>query len=85
MDRSTDGGHAYSPKTVYEVHLVIRGTLAHAVRRGLLTRNVALVAGAPKLRSIPKVEQQAWTATDCRRSCRQRLVTACSPPCGCQP
>ncbi|MFP5579851.1 MAG: tyrosine-type recombinase/integrase [Acidimicrobiia bacterium] len=60
----TDGNHAYAPKTVYEVHLVIRGTLAHAVRRGLLTRNVALVADAPKLRSIPKVEQQAWTAQE---------------------
>jgi integrase len=53
---------ALSPKTVYEVHLVIRGALNDAVRRGLLNRNVALVANAPKLPSIPKVEQQAWTA-----------------------
>lgn len=53
---------ALSPKTVYEVHLVIRGALGDAVRRGLVSRNVALVAKAPRLRSIPKVEQQAWTA-----------------------
>jgi hypothetical protein len=66
MLNPTDGGHAYAPKTVYEVHLVIRGTLAHAVRRGLLTRNIALVADAPKLRSIPKVEPQSWTAPELR-------------------
>lgn len=35
-----------------------------AVRRGLVSRNVALVAHAPRLRSIPKVEQQAWTAEE---------------------
>lgn len=30
----------------------------------MISRNVALVADAPKLRSIPKVEQKAWTAPD---------------------
>lgn len=45
-------------------HLIIRGALAHTVRRGLVMRNVALVADAPKLRSIPKVEQQAWAAEE---------------------
>lgn len=53
-----------SPKTVYEMHLVIRGALEDAVRRGLLRRNVALVAHAPRLRSIPKVEQKSWTAEE---------------------
>ena len=33
-----------------------------AVRQGLVTRNVALVAHAPRLRSIPKVEPESWTA-----------------------
>jgi integrase len=55
---------ALAPKTVYEVHLVIRGALSDAVRRGLLHRNVALIAHAPRLRSIPKIEQQAWTAEE---------------------
>jgi integrase len=32
------------------------------VKRGLVNRNVALVAHAPKLRTIPKVEPQAWNA-----------------------
>ena len=49
---------------MYEVHLVIRGALTDAVRRGLLSRNVALVAHAPRLRAVPKVEQQAWTADE---------------------
>lgn len=32
------------------------------MKRGLVSRNVALVAHAPKLRSIPKVEPHAWKA-----------------------
>ena len=59
-----DRSDGLAPKTVYEVHLVIRGALADAVRRGLVSGNVALVAHAPRLRSIPKVEQQAWTAEE---------------------
>ncbi len=61
-----DGQRRLAPKTVYEIHLVVRGGLTEAVRRGLITRNVALVANAPKLRSIPKIEQQAWTAEQLR-------------------
>jgi len=58
----TDGHKPLAPKTVLEIHLIIRGALNDAVRRGIVTRNVAAVAHAPKLRAIPKVEQQAWTA-----------------------
>ena len=60
----TDGSAGLAPKTVYEIHLIIRGALGDAVRRGLVSRNVALVAHAPRLRSIPKAEQQAWTAEE---------------------
>jgi hypothetical protein len=60
----TDETAPLAPKTVYEIHLVIRGALAHAVQCGLVPRNVALVAQAPSLGSIPKVEQQAWTADE---------------------
>ncbi len=61
--RPTDAGvKPLAPKTVLEIHLIIRGALAAAVKRGMLTRNVALVAHAPRLRSIPKHEPQAWTA-----------------------
>lgn len=58
------GSVGLAPKTVYEVHLVIRGALTDAVRRDILTRNVALVAHAPTLGSIAKVEQRAWTAEE---------------------
>ncbi len=58
----TDGRKPLAPKTVLEIHLIIRGALNDAARRGIVTRNVAYVAHAPKLRAIPKVEQQAWTA-----------------------
>lgn len=58
----TDDRRPLAPKTVLEVHLIIRGALNDAVRRGLVSRNVALVAHAPKLRSIPKTEPQAWNA-----------------------
>jgi hypothetical protein len=33
---------------VYEIHLIIKGALADVLRRGLLTRNVAVMARAPK-------------------------------------
>ncbi|MBK6856583.1 MAG: hypothetical protein IPG97_08555 [Microthrixaceae bacterium] len=54
MLRPTDGTRPLSPKTVYEVHLIIRGALDHALRRGLVTRNVALTASAPQAESDPK-------------------------------
>jgi integrase len=46
------------------VHLIIRGALGAAVRRGLVTRNVALVAAAPRMRSIPRVEMQVLIAPE---------------------
>jgi len=59
-------GEGLSPKTVYEIHLLIRGALADALRRGLVTRNVALVARAPKQRSLQKIEGRAWTEEQLR-------------------
>jgi len=61
-----DGHGALAAKTVYEMHLVIRGALGDAVRRGLVSRNVALVTHAPRLQSIPRVEQRSWTAEELR-------------------
>jgi len=62
--RPGEGSVGLAPKTVYEIYLVIRGALEDAVRRGLVTRNVALVAHAPRLRAIPKIEQRSWTAEE---------------------
>jgi integrase len=59
-----DGSAGLAPKTVYEIHLVIRGALTDAARRGLVTRNVALVARSPRLRTIQTPEQRAWTAEE---------------------
>jgi integrase len=59
-------GRGLAPKTVYEIHLIIRGSLEDAVRRGLVTRNVALVARAPKQRSLQRIEGQAWTEEELR-------------------
>ena len=59
-----DDGAGLAPKTVYEIHLVIRGALTDAVRRGLVNRNAALVAHAPRMRAIPKTEQRSWTSAE---------------------
>ena len=50
-----------SAKTVLELHLVIRGALGDAHRKGIVNRNVAEIAAAPKLRNIPPVEARART------------------------
>jgi len=59
-------GRGLAPKTVYAVHLIIRGALADACRRGLVTRNVADVAGAPKQRALQRVEGTSLTDTELR-------------------
>jgi integrase len=59
-------GRGLSPKTVYEIHLIIRGALTDACRRGLVTRNVALVARAPKQRSLQRIEGISLTDEELR-------------------
>lgn len=63
-------GRGLSPKTVYSVHLIIRGALADAHRRGLVTRNVALVARAPKQRSLQRIEGVSLTDDELRQLLR---------------
>jgi len=58
--RPTDGSRSLAPKTVLEIHVVIRGALNDAVQRGYVNANVALIAKAPRQR--PAKEQNAWTA-----------------------
>jgi len=58
--RPTDGSRSLAPKTVREIHVVIRGALNDAPQRGYVTKNVAHIAKAPRLR--PGEEQTAWTA-----------------------
>jgi integrase len=59
-----------APKTVYEIHLMIKGALADALRRGLVTRNVAVVARAPKQRSLQRVEGVSLTEEELRQLMR---------------
>ncbi|MGB5533445.1 MAG: N-terminal phage integrase SAM-like domain-containing protein, partial [Acidimicrobiia bacterium] len=47
----TEGRRPLAPKTVLEVHLIIHGALNGAVTRGLVNRNLAVVAHSPRLRS----------------------------------
>lgn len=59
-----------SPKTVYGIHLIIRGSLTEAVRRGLVNRNVALVARSPRLKAIATTDGRSWTDEQLRRFLR---------------
>jgi integrase len=65
---STTGGRrdgrkgGLSPKSVRIVHSVLHKALSDAHRKGTLTRNVAEVADAPKLRSAAKRQEiKVWT------------------------
>jgi integrase len=57
-------------KTVYEIHLIVKGALADALRRGVVTRNVAVVARAPKQRSLQRVEGVSLTEEELRQLMR---------------
>ncbi len=65
-----DSGRGLAPKTVYELHLIIRGSLTDAHRRGLVSRNVALVARAPKQRSQQRTEGVSLTEEELRQLLR---------------
>jgi integrase len=53
-----------APKTVLNVHQLLRKALGDAVRTGVLSRNVALLVDPPKPRTSP--EQRCWTASQLR-------------------
>ena len=69
LQHPTDG-KGLAPKTVYEIHLLIRGALTDAQRRGLVARNVALIANTPKQRALQKVEGSSWTEDELRQFLR---------------
>jgi integrase len=52
---------------VYEIHLLIKGALADAVRRGLVTHHVAVVAHAPKQRALQRTEGVSLTEAELRQ------------------
>jgi integrase len=57
-----DGKGGLDPKTVLDVHVILHKALRDACKRGLVVRNVASDAEAPKRRR-PSDELRAWTAT----------------------
>lgn len=61
-----EDGKGLSPKSIYGIHLIIRGALTDAQRRALVTSNVALLARTPKQRLLQKVEGTALTAEELR-------------------
>ncbi len=64
--RNLEGG-ALSPKTVRNVHAVLRKALADAQRKGTVARNVAELADAPKLSRRAQSKMQVWNADELRR------------------
>jgi integrase len=60
-DGRADRAGGLDPKSVLEVHVIVRKALADATRKGLVVRNVADAAEAPKRRR-PKLVVRAWTA-----------------------
>ena len=62
---SRTGGELAS-KTVYDVHVIIRSSLADAARRSLVTSNVALLAHAPRAQPRARCGPETWTACQLR-------------------
>lgn len=61
------GGRALSPKTVRNVHVVIRKALSDAIRWGLAAVNAADNADPPKLREHGSGAMRTWTAGELAR------------------
>ena len=61
---TTGGQHhtGLAPKTVYDVHVVIRSALKHAAANRLVDTNVALTALAPRPRKRERTGPESWTA-----------------------
>ena len=59
-------GTGRSPRTVLYFHTIIRTALADAVRKGMLSRNVADVADSPSSSSARAPERRIWSAKEVR-------------------
>jgi integrase len=62
LDHGRVDGNGLAPKTVLNIHQILRAALRDAFNRGLVTRNEALLAHAPKLRHRFSNKPNAWTA-----------------------
>ena len=59
-----------APRTVNHIHAVLHNALEHAMKQGLVYRNVTELAEAPK---VCKVEMLIWTQEEARAFLRYRL------------
>jgi len=59
-------GTGLAPKTVYDIHVIMRAALKHAVRIHLVEHNVALDATAPRPTARAKQGPEAWTIDQLR-------------------
>jgi hypothetical protein len=62
LDHGHCDGRGLAPKTVLNIHQILRAALGDACRRGLIVRNEALLAHPPKLRHRFSNKPAAWTA-----------------------
>jgi integrase len=63
LDHGRCDGRGLAPKTVLNIHQILRAALGDACRRGLVIRNEALLAHPPVLRARYSSKPSAWTAT----------------------
>lgn len=66
LNHGGPGGRRLAPKTVRNVHGVIRKSLADATRKRLVTRNVAIDADPPKVPGPGEREMATWTPEELR-------------------
>lgn len=66
LDHGGPRGRPLAPKTVRNVHGVIRKALADATRKRLVTRNVAIDADPPKVPGPGEREMETWTPDELR-------------------
>jgi integrase len=59
-------GEPLAPKTVYDVHVVLRACLGDAKRRHYLTTNIALEARPPRPQAQARKGPETWTAEQLR-------------------
>ena len=62
IDHGSAAGGPLSTKTVYDVHVVIRSALGHAVQSRLVEHNVALQARPPRPTTRSRPSPEVWTA-----------------------
>ena len=62
LEHGSRTGGALANKTVYDVHVIVRSSLADATRRVLVATDVALVALAPRAQPRARCGLEIWTA-----------------------